>query len=43
MADPSTGKTPDQGWKPLREIDGAITRIQPQNLGEAVIEAELLE
>src|SRR3984957_12661546 len=38
-----TGKTPDQGWKPLREIDTAITMIQPQNLGEAVIEAELLK
>ena len=34
------GKTPDQGWKPLREINTAIATIQPQNLGEAVIEAE---
>src|SRR5713101_3217814 len=37
------GKTPDQGWKPLREINSAIATIQPQNLGEAVIQAELLK
>src|SRR6202521_2514235 len=37
------GKTPYQGWKPLREINTAIATIQPQNLGEAVIEAELLK
>ena len=37
------GKTPDQGWKPLRELNTAIATIQPQNLGEAVIEAELLK
>jgi hypothetical protein len=37
------GKTPDQGWKPLRELNGAIATIQPQNLGEAVIQAELLK
>src|SRR5580704_1868215 len=36
------GKTRDQGWKPLREINTAIATVQPQNLGEAVIEAELL-
>ena len=36
------GKTPDQGWKPLRDLAGAITTIQPQNPGEAVIEADLL-
>ena len=36
------GKTPYQGWKPLREINTAIATIHPQNLGEAVIEAELL-
>jgi hypothetical protein len=34
---------PDQGWKPLRELDTAIVTIQPQNLAEAVIEAELLK
>ena len=37
------GKTPDQGWKPLRELNTAIATIQPQNLGEAVIQAELLK
>jgi hypothetical protein len=36
------GKQPDQGWKPLRELGTAIATIRPQNLGEAVIEAELL-
>jgi hypothetical protein len=36
------GKVPDQGWKPLRELATAIATIQPQNPGEAVIEAELL-
>jgi len=38
-----TGKTPDQGWKPLRDLNSAIATIDPQNLGEAVIEAELLK
>jgi uncharacterized protein YacL len=38
-----TGKTPDQGWKPLREIATAIATIHPQNSGEAVIEAEMLK
>ena len=37
------GKTPNQGWKPLRELNTAIATIQPQNLGEAVIQAELLK
>ena len=37
------GKVPSQGWKPLREIDRAIVDIQPQNLGEAVLQAELLK
>jgi len=37
------GKTPDQGWKPLRELNTAIATIQPQSLGEAVIQAELLK
>jgi hypothetical protein len=36
------GKVPNQGWKPLRELNTAIATIQPQNLGEAVIQAELL-
>ncbi len=29
--------------EPLRELDSAIATIQPQNQGEAVIEAELLK
>jgi len=37
------GKTPDQGWKPLRDLDLAIASIQPQTLGEAMIQAELLK
>src|SRR5579864_2267375 len=37
------GKTPDQGWKPLRELNTAIATIQPQNLGEAMIQAEMLK
>jgi len=37
------GKTPDQGWAPLRDLATAIATIHPQNSGEAVIEAELLK
>jgi hypothetical protein len=37
------GNTPDQGWKPLRDLATAIATIHPQNSGEAVIEAELLK
>jgi hypothetical protein len=37
------GKTPDEGWKPLRDLATAIATIHPQNSGEAVIEAELLK
>jgi hypothetical protein len=36
------GKTPDQGWKPLRDLAIGIATIHPQNQGEAVLEAELL-
>jgi len=36
------GKMPDQGWRPLHELAGEIATIHPQNLGESVIEAELL-
>jgi hypothetical protein len=39
--DQRAGKIPEQGWRPLREIDSAIGMIKPENLGEAVIEAEL--
>lgn len=35
------GKTPNQGWKPLRDLAIAIATIHPQNPGEEVIEAEL--
>ena len=37
-----SGKTPDQGWVPLRKLHSAIVTMRPQNMGEAVIEAELL-
>ncbi len=38
-----TGKTPDQGWNPLRDLATAIATINPQTQGEAVIEAEMLK
>jgi hypothetical protein len=38
-----TGKTPDQGWKPLRDLATAIATIDPHTQGEAVIEAEMLK
>jgi hypothetical protein len=37
------GSTPDQGWKPLRDLATAIATIHPRTSGEAVIEAELLK
>jgi hypothetical protein len=37
------GKTPYQGWEPLRRMHTAIVTMQPANPGEAVIEAELLK
>jgi uncharacterized protein YacL len=37
------GVTPDQGWKPLRDLATAIATIHPQTSGESVIEAELLK
>lgn len=36
------GKTPSQGWEPLRRIHSAIVTMRPTTAGEAVIEAELL-
>lgn len=36
------GKSPEQGWKPLRDLNTAIATIQPKDQGQAVIEAELL-
>ena len=38
-----TGRVPDQGWKPLQELNRAIATLQPQNAGEAVIQAELFK
>jgi hypothetical protein len=38
-----SGKVPSAGWEPLRRIHGAIVTMQPTDLGEAVIEAELLK
>ena len=37
-----TGRTPSQGWEPLRKIHSAIVTMRPTNLGESVIQAELL-
>lgn len=39
----SAGKTPYQGWEPLRRLHTSIVTMQPASLGEAVIEAELLK
>jgi hypothetical protein len=36
------GRTPNQGWESLRKIHSAIVTMQPADLGEAVIQAELL-
>ena len=36
------GRTPTQGWEPLRKIHSAIVTMRPADLGEAVIQAELL-
>ena len=36
------GKTPEQGWTALRKVHTAIVTMHPANLGEAVIQAELL-
>jgi hypothetical protein len=36
------GKTPNQAWEPLRRLHSAIVTLQSVNLGEAVIQAELL-
>jgi hypothetical protein len=37
------GKTPDQGWVPLRKLHASIVTIQPTTMGEEVIQAELLK
>jgi hypothetical protein len=36
------GMIPEQGWEPLRQIHADIVTLKPANLGEAVIQAELL-
>jgi hypothetical protein len=36
------GRMPEQGWEPLRRLHIAIVKMQPQTLGESVIQAELL-
>lgn len=36
------GKVPSQGWEPLHRIHTAVVEMNPDNAGEAVIEAELL-
>ena len=43
MADPAGWQGTRPGMEAAGELDSAIATIQPQNLGEAVIEAELLE
>jgi hypothetical protein len=37
-----TGRTPNQGWAPLLRIHTAIVKMHPADLGEAVLQAELL-
>src|SRR5579862_5089534 len=37
------GRMPDQAWEPLRRLHVAIVKMQPQTMGEAVIQAELLK
>jgi len=37
------GRMPDQGWEPLRRLHIAIVKMQPQTMGESVIQAELLK
>jgi len=36
------GRTPDRGWRALRQLHSAIVTMQPQTMGEEVIQAELL-
>lgn len=36
------GLTPEQGWVPLRKLHSSIVTMQPQTMGEEVIQAELL-
>ena len=36
------GKTPAQAWDPLRRLHASIVTMQPQTMGEEIIQAELL-
>ncbi|HKN00268.1 MAG TPA: DUF4239 domain-containing protein [Candidatus Binataceae bacterium] len=36
------GKTPTQGWVPLRKLHASIVTLQPTTMGQEVIQAELL-
>ncbi len=36
------GETPQSGWAPLHKLHDTIVTMQPQNAGEAVVQAELL-
>jgi hypothetical protein len=37
------GETPSEGWRPLHKLHSAIATMRPADLGESVIEAELLK
>lgn len=37
------GEMPSEGWKPLHKLHSAIATMRPADLGESVIEAELLK
>lgn len=37
------GKTPDQGWAPLRKLHSSIVTIEPTTMGQEVIQGELLK
>jgi hypothetical protein len=37
------GEMPSEGWKPLHKLHSAIATMHPADLGESVIEAELLK
>jgi hypothetical protein len=37
------GEMPSEGWKPLHKLHSAIATMHPEDLGESVIEAELLK
>ena len=41
--DQREGKVPNEGWKPLHKLHTAIATMRPVDMGESVIEAELLK